>query len=127
MEPRNENAILELCDRVRQIAYDLHVYLGHGHLERVYENGLAHRLRKSGFRVLQQCPLQVRDADGEVLGDFYADLVVEDCLIVEVKACRMLSDEHFAQVLGYIRASHWRDALLVNFGSPKMQIRKFIL
>jgi len=50
MNTRNEKALLALCDRIRQIAYDLHIYLGHGHLEKVYENGLSHRLRKIGLR-----------------------------------------------------------------------------
>jgi GxxExxY protein len=126
MNTRNERELLALCDRIRQIAYDLHFYLGHGLLEKVYENGLAHRLRKTGLRVRQQCPIQVRDEDGTVLGDYYADLFVEENLIVEVKACRMLADEHTAQALGYLRASNLHDALLINFGSPKLQIKKFI-
>jgi len=126
MNTRNEKALLALCDRIRQIAYDLHIYLGHGHLEKVYENGLSHRLRKIGLRLSQQCPIQVRDEDGTVLGDYYADLLVEENLIVELKACRMLSDEHTAQALGYLRASSLHDALLINFGSLKLQIKKFI-
>ncbi|MBU4198622.1 MAG: GxxExxY protein [Verrucomicrobia bacterium] len=124
---KEEKEILDLCDRVRQVAFDLHTYLRHGHLEKVYENGLAHRLRKLGFQVEQQCPLTVSDEDGTVLGDYYADLLVEGCLIVELKACKSLADEHIAQVLGYIRASGWRHAMLINFGSPKIQIKKLIL
>jgi GxxExxY protein len=126
MIARNEKTILDLCDRIRQTAYDLHIYLGHGHLEKVYENGLAHRLRKTGLRVNQQCPIQVYDEDGTVLGDYFADLLVEEILIVELKACRMLVDEHTAQALGYLRATNLHDALLNNFGSPKLQIKKFI-
>jgi GxxExxY protein len=126
MNTRNEKELLALCDRIRQIAYDLHIYLGHGHLEKVYENGLSHRLRKTGLRVSQQCPIQVRDKDGTMLGDYYVDLLVEETLIVELKACRTLSDEHTAQALGYLRASSLHDALLINFGSPRLQIKKFI-
>jgi GxxExxY protein len=121
------NDMLKLCDRVRQIAFDLHVYLRHGHLEKVYENGLAHRLRKSGLAVDQQHPLKVRDEDGTVLGEYYADLFIESCLIVELKACKALAAEHTAQVLGYLRASSQRNAMLINFGSPKIEIKKFIL
>lgn len=124
---RDEQSIRELCDRVRQTAFDLHVYHGNGHLEKVYENGMAHRLRKKGLKVEQQHPLQVRDEDGTVLGDYYADLFIEDCLIVELKACKALGDEHTAQVLGYLRASRQRDGLLINFGSPVIQIKKLIL
>jgi len=124
---REEKQVLRLCDRIRQIALELHGYLRHGHLGKVYENGLAHRLRKTGLIVEQQKPLQVRDEDGTSLGDDYADLFLEDGLIVEVKACKTLADEHIAQVLGYLRASSYRDALLINFGAPKIQIKKLIL
>lgn len=124
---RDEERILRLCDRVRQIALELHGYLRHGHLEKVYENGLAHRLRKGGLTVEQQKPLQVRDEDGTTLGNYYADLFLEDALIIEVKACKTLADEHIAQVLGYLRASSYRDAVLINFGAPKIQIKKLIL
>lgn len=70
----NGKDILALCNQIRQIAFDLHVYLRHGHLEKVYENGMAHRLRKAGLRIEQQHPLKVMDEDGTVLGDYYADL-----------------------------------------------------
>jgi GxxExxY protein len=124
---RDEARIKALCDQVRETAYSLHTYLRHGHLEKVYENGLAHRLRKAGIKVEQQKPLQVHDEDGAVLGDYYADLFVEDCLIVELKVCKAISSEHIAQVLGYMRASNQRDALLINFGAPKFEIRKYVL
>lgn len=123
----HEDNILALCDQIRQIAFDLHVYLRHGHLEKVYENGLAHRMRKAGLRVAQQHPLKVQDEDGTVLGDYYADLFVEDCLIVELKACKALAADQTAQVLGYLRASSQSHALLINFGSPKIEIKKLIL
>jgi len=76
----DEAEILELCDQVRQIAFDLHSYLRHGHMEKVYENGLVHRLRKAGLKVEQQYPLKVNDADGTLLGDYYADLLVESVI-----------------------------------------------
>lgn len=95
-----EKDVLVLCDQIRQIAFDLHVYLRHGHLEKVYENGLAHRLRKAGLMIEQQYPLKVLDEDGTILGDYYADLFVEGGLIIELKACKALAAEHTAQVLG---------------------------
>ena len=122
-----DKEIMELCDKVRQTAFDLHTFLRHGHLEKVYENGLAHRLRKTGLKVEQQHPLQVRDEDSTVLGDYFADLFVENGLIVELKACKTLADEHIAQVLGYLRASGHRHALLINFGAPRIQFKKLIL
>jgi GxxExxY protein len=123
----DEKAILELCDKVRQTAYNLHTFLRSGHLEKVYENGLAHRLRKAGLKVEQQHPLKVYDEDGTVLGDYVADLFVESELIVEMKAGKAIVDEHIAQTLGYLRASGHRHALLINFGAQKIQFKKLIL
>ena len=124
---RDEGQIRELCDRIRQAAFDLNVYLNKGHLEKVYENGLANRLRKKGLNVEQQYPLQVRDEDGTVLGNYYADLFVEGCLIIELKTCNALANEHTAQLLGYLRASGQRDGMLINFGAPVIEIKKLIL
>ena len=119
--------VMELCDVVRETAYAIHVYHGHGHLEKVYENALAHRLRKAGIEVAQQHPLTVYDEDGTLLGEYFADLLVDGRLIVELKACRTLADEHIAQVLGYLKSARVEDGLLINFGSYKFQIKKYIL
>ena len=124
---RDERQIRILCDTVRQTAFELHKYLSSGHLEKVYENGLAHRLRKLGFTVESQKPLQVRDEDGTVLGDYFADLFVQGCLIVELKAARYIAPEHIAQTLGYLRAAGVRDAMIINFGAQRLQVRKLIL
>src|SRR5436190_3615478 len=97
--------IMKLCDVVRETGYAAHRYLRNGHVEKVYENSLANRLRKKGLKVVQQHPLSVFDEDGTLLGDFYADLYVEDRLLVELKAVRHVADEHVAQLLGYLRAS----------------------
>jgi GxxExxY protein len=123
----NDNDVKQLCDRIREQAFDLHQWLKHGHLEKVYENGMRNRLRRIGLQVEQQHPIQVKDRDGSILGDFLADLFVEDELIVELKACKALGDEHVAQILGYLRASGKRHGLLINFGAPKLQIRKLVL
>lgn len=114
-----------LSDQVRQTAYDLHVYHGHGHMEKVYENTLAHRLRKAGFKATQQQPLRVYDEDGTLVGDTCSDLLVEDYLIVELKPVRALAPEHEAQILGYLKSARLDHGLLINFGSSKFQIRKF--
>ncbi len=119
--------IKELCDLVRETAYSIHVYHGHGHLEKVYENALAHRLRKAGLKVEQQYPLNVYDEDGALIGEYFADLFVDGRLIVELKACRKLADEHTAQILGYLKSAHIEDGLLINFGSYKFQIKKYIM
>jgi GxxExxY protein len=115
-----------LSDQVRQTAYDIHVYHGHGHLEKVYENALAHRLGKAGLEVKQQQPIKVYDEDGTLVGDYLADLVVEGELIVELKTAKALVDEHKAQILGSLKSARLEHGLLINFGSYKFEICKFV-
>jgi GxxExxY protein len=124
---KDEKEVFRLCDLVRETSFALHRYLRHGHLEKVYENGLAHRLRKLGLRVEQQHSLQVLDEDGFVLGDYLADLWLEFPLIIELKACAALNEAHVAQLLGYLRACRVEHGLLINFGAPRLQIKKYVL
>ncbi len=124
MEP---GRIKQLCDLVRETSYAIHVYLRNGHLEKVYENALAHRLSKQGLKVKQQCPIRVFDEDGTELGEYFADLIVEDCLLIELKASSAMVDEHVAQLLGYLRATRYEHGLLINFGAARLQIKKYIL
>jgi GxxExxY protein len=119
--------INELCDQVREIAYATHVYHGHGHLEKVYENALVNRLRKAGLNVKQQFTIQVLDEDGTNIGEYSADLYVEDCLVIELKAVKTLADEHVAQLLGYLKSTRVEHGLLINLGSYKFQIKKYVL
>ena len=124
---RGKDNIFELCDVIRETSFALHQYLRHGHLEKVYENGLAYRLRKVQLKVEQQYPLKVYDEDSTVLGEYFADLFVESKLIVELKACKALAPEHTAQLLGYLRACHIEHGLLINFGAPRLRIKKYVL
>jgi GxxExxY protein len=80
-----------------------------------------------GLTVRQQHPLKVYDEDGTLLGEYIADLFVQDMLIVEVKACRTLAPEHVAQILGYLRACRMEHGLLINFGAEKLQTKKYAL
>jgi GxxExxY protein len=114
-----------LCDKVRQIAYDVHTYHGHGHLEKVYENALSHRLRKAGLEVQQQYPIKVYDEDGTIIGDYLADLLIGAQLIIELKTAKTLAPEHEAQILGYLKSARLEHGLLISFGSYKFEIRKF--
>jgi len=122
-----KDEIFVLCDEIRETSFAIHKYLRHGHLEKIYENALANRLRKQGKDIEQQHPLSVYDEDGAVLGEYFTDLLVERKLIVEIKAVKSLADEHQAQLLGYLRASKMEHGLLVNFGGAKLEIKKFIL
>lgn len=116
-----------LIEVVRQTGFETHVYFKSGFLEKVYENALANRLRIKGLNVIQQYPLQVVDEDGSVVGEYIADLLVEKIIIVEIKALKDLHDIHTAQVLAYLKASKIKHGILMNFGGPRFQIRKFIL
>ena len=122
-----KDPIFQLCDIIRETGFAIHNYHRHGHVEKIYENALVNRLRKRGLRVVRQHPLKVFDEDGTLLGEFYADLFVEDKLIVELKAVRAILDEHVAQLLGYLRSARCEHGLLVNFGAPKFAIRKYAL
>lgn len=122
-----EEKIKSLCDTVRETAYAIHEYHGTGHLEKVYENALVHRLKKQGIDVKQQHPLTVYDEDGTVIGDYYADLLIEQCLIIELKACKTFTDEHKAQLIGYLRSANIEHGLLINFGSTTFEIKKYVL
>lgn len=119
--------IMKLCDIIRETGYAAHRYLRNGHVEKIYENSLTNRLRKQGIQVVQQHPLSVFDEDGTLLGEFKADLFVDGRLIVELKAVRHVADEHVAQLLGYLRASRIEHGLLINFGAPRFQIKKYII
>jgi len=99
----------------------------YGHLEKVYENALIHRLRKLGLYVIAQHPLKIRDEDGTLLGDYFVDLLVNDVLIIELKTARTIAPEHEAQILAYLKGANMQHGMLINFGSPKFQIRKFVL
>ena len=114
-----------LVARIRQVAYDLHVYLGTGLLEKVYENALAHRLLKAGMNVQTQIPIQVRDEDGFVIGDYIADMIVEGVL-VELKSVSALLPAHTAQTINYLTATGIRHGMLINFGSYTFQCTKLV-
>ena len=122
MQPINQ-----LCDIVRETSFAIHCYHRNGHLEKIYENALAHRLRKQGLEVRQQYPLSVFNEDGTLLGEFFADLFVENQLVVELKAARTVADEHVAQLLGYLRSSRIETGLLINFGSSILHVKKYLM
>ena len=103
-----------------------HVYnqLGYGFLEKVYENALCHELRKRGFVAVQQAPIVVW-YDGIKVGEYYADILVEDKVLLELKSVSSLADEHTAQLLNYLKATGKEIGLLLNFG-PKPDVRRKI-
>ena len=123
----HQREILTLCNIIRQTSFEIHQYLRAGHRELIYENALAHRLRKKGIAVEQQQKVKVFDEDGTLLGFFKTDLMIDDRLICEIKGVRELTDEHIAQLLGYLRASRIEHGLLINFGAARLEVKKYIL
>ena len=112
-----------LASEVGQIAYGVHEYFGTGLLEKVYETAFEHRLQKLGYKVERQKPLNVYDEDGFCVGEYFVDLYINDCLIVELKATAALAPEHFAQIINYLKIMNRPVGLLVNFGSWKFERR----
>ena len=112
----------KLTEKIISPAFEVSNALGIGFVEKVYENAYAHLLRKNGHRVIQQHPIKVI-FDGIIVGEFFADLLIDDIVIVELKAVSELSTEHFAQALNYLRATGLPACLLINFGNPRIQVR----
>ena len=119
--------VKQLCDTIRETAYQVHLKFLPGYLEKVYENTLAHRLSKQGLRVEQQYPITVRDEDGFVVGEYVADLFVEGPVIVELKAVTNLAPIHEVQLVNYLRATGVKHGMLINFGSERFQCCKRIV
>ncbi len=105
----------ELTGQIIKAFYTVYNALGYGFLEKVYENALAIELRKMGLHVVRQPPIKVY-YDGQVVGEYFADLVVDERVIVELKAVRKLLKEHEAQLLNYLNATEYEVGLLFNFG-----------
>jgi GxxExxY protein len=115
----------QLCERVIRCAYQVANTLGAGFLEKVYENALAHELRTNGIKAAQQHPIQVR-YDGVVVGEYLADLLVESNLVVELKAAKALDEIHMAQCLNYLKATDLTLCLLMNFATPRIEIKRIV-
>jgi GxxExxY protein len=115
----------EITEKIIRYVYVVANTLGNGFLEKVYENALAHELRKSGFFIEQQKGIRVR-YDGVVVGDYKADLLVQKEVLAELKAVKTLDNIHIAQCLNYLKATGFKVCLLLNFGTPKVQIRRLM-
>ncbi|MEP6923553.1 MAG: GxxExxY protein [Pyrinomonadaceae bacterium] len=118
--------INQITEKIIGCSYTASNTLGCGFLEKVYENALAHELRKTGLKVSQQYEIEVY-YDGVVVGKYIADLFVEDSVIVEVKANSGLDDSQKAQCLNYLKATKLRIGLLINFGKPRIEIKRVAL
>jgi len=112
-------------EKIIGCAYRVGNKLGVGFLEKVYENALKIELTKEGLDVVQQSPIQVT-YDGQLIGEYVADLLVAEKVIVEIKAVKRWDDIHMAQCLNYLKATGLEACLLINFGKPKVEVKRII-
>jgi len=121
----DSNRLNDLSGRVIGCAFTVLNTLGAGFLEKVYENALALELRAAGLAVAQQCSVRVH-YNNVVVGEYFVDLLVEDMLLVELKAVRALDHMHRLQCTNYLKATGLRLCLLLNFGKPRLEIKRVI-
>ena len=115
----------KLTETILRICFDVLNELGSGFLESVYQKALAVALRQSGLQVQEQVPLKVLFR-GQTVGDFYADIVVEGQVVLELKSGKALHVEHEAQLINYLKATGMKVGLLLNFGKQKLEWKRFI-
>jgi len=113
----------EITETVIGCAFEVIKELGPGFLESVYEKALLLALRQKGLSALAQYPLKVLFR-GESVGEFFADLLVEEKILLELKAVKALLPEHQAQLINYLHASGFEVGLLINFGNSKLEIKR---
>jgi len=114
-----------VSEKIIGAAYKVSNTLGAGFLEKVYENALAHQLRKDGVKIEQQRPIKVY-YDDVVVGDYFADLIAEGIVIVELKTARRIEDIHLAQTLNYLKVTRLKLGLILNFGKPRVEIKRVV-
>jgi GxxExxY protein len=114
-----------LTERIIGCAYEVSNTLGVGFLEKVYENALAIELKNANLFVEQQVPLDVI-YQSMLVGHFVCDLRVNQSVIVELKACSGIDNAHIAQCMNYLKASQHRFGLIINFGKPKVEVKRVV-
>ena len=115
----------DVSEKIIGAAYKVSNSLGAGFLEKVYENALAHQLRKDGMKIEQQRPIKVY-YDDVVVGEYFADLIVAGTVIVELKTAKRIEDIHLAQTLNYLKATGLKLGLILNFGKPRVEIKRVV-
>jgi GxxExxY protein len=118
--------INELTYKINGAIFEVNRELGPGFLEKVYENALMIELKERGLKAENQVPIEVV-YKGLQVGDYYADIVIENQVILELKAVDSLQKIHEAQLLNYLKATGYKVGLLINFRYPKAEIKRFVL
>ena len=115
----------ELTYKIVGCAMEVHSVLGFGFLEKVYENALMVELRTANIPAVQQQAVKVQ-YKGEIVGDYIADIVIDNKIILELKSARAICDEHVAQMLNYLKATGFELGLLINFGEHKLEYKRLV-
>lgn len=105
----------KITDDILKVYYDIYNQLGYGFLEKVYQNAMFFELKSKGYKVEAQKPIKVYFKN-QLVGEYYADLLVDDKIIIELKACEVLMNVHVAQLMNYLKATKIEVGLLLNFG-----------
>jgi GxxExxY protein len=116
----------EITEKIIKCFYKVYNTLGYGLLEKVYENAFAIELRKIGFEVKCQFPINVY-YESEIVGDYYADIIVNNLVIIELKATKLLNEDHENQLINYLKATKIELGLLMNFGKEAIYKRKVFM
>jgi GxxExxY protein len=118
--------INELTYLINGAVFEVNRVLGPGFLEKIYENSMVIELKKRNLKAKAQVPVKV-EYKGEIVGEYFADIVIEDRIILELKAVESLQKIHEAQILNYLKATDYKIGLLINFTYPKAEIKRFVL
>lgn len=120
-----KNDLDALSEKIIGAAYKVSNALGTGFLEKVYENALAHELRNEMVKVEQQKSIKVY-YESVVVGDYFADLIVNEIVILELKTAKHIDNIHLAQTLNYLKATGLKLGLIINFGNPRVEIKRVV-
>ena len=115
----------ETTGKILEACFEVSNELGSGYLESVYEKALLIALRQKGLKAINQVPLKVKFR-GEIVEEFFIDILVEDKILIELKSATALTKENYAQTINYLKATGLEIGLLVNFGTPKIEYRRFV-
>jgi GxxExxY protein len=126
MDTNREILHKDLSYKIVGLAMQIHSELGFGFLEKVYENSMMVLFRRENIMAKQQAPISV-SFEGEIVGDYYADILIEDKIILELKAIEKITDAHKAQALNYLKATGLKLAIIINFGKQRLEYERIVL
>jgi GxxExxY protein len=117
--------INQITEKIIGCAFKVSNALGAGFLEKVYENALAYELNRAGLKTRQQFSIEVM-YDGVIVGDYAADIFVEDCVLVELKTVKQIDENHMAQCMNYLKATGMNICLLFNFANSRLEFKRIV-